>query len=1319
MHIFEIAILVISSGLIGGFIGWITNNIAINMLFKKYWKWGGVIEAKYQDFIYNMSVLVEKDLVNGNTIKHEISSDEFKNVLTNCVEEIIKIELPQNSGNIVIKDISDIDKSAERIITLIDDIQPSVLNGLYKSLSNFQLQTFISQDQYSYFVKTNLKDVFLRKNYYEIKLQSLLASFLQDKSLNSIISDKAIMQISQNICSIIQNINFSKFDIELNSSFNDFLAAIDFDILIKKLENELSFFKISDFIDDPDKFSQDLFKRFSFFILSDNGRILLTNIITDIINGARGISLKLSDILSPSITNGIINFCKNKLPQILDKCADFIRSNKDEIETIVNKTAERVLDRSIFWSFINFIVSLFIDNLAGKFNIIKMINDNLKRYGDKLGVELSNNIINFIKSKTIGEITGLLQNSGILNASLLVNSVINNLKALENRNISIFNIVLDKHIGNISKYFDLDIVRTSLLPTLFENIKKTYIYTGRFKHDIINGIKNNTADIANRKLYSFFENMEFPIYLNENKIQEHLLGFWESFSKIKVLNIFGSNAHIPVIPKQAFADIFCKVKNYTLNSFYAFLQNNDIYGKASNGLIGILNANLDKILENNISGVVNKELQKLKPKEISDMVHNFMGKEMKAINILGAILGALFGVLSPFIFNKIMPNNALWLNVFSYCAVFCFVGIFTNWIAIKLLFRPYKALIKRFNFSPFIGIVASRKPQFAKEMGKFVKERMLGNDALEKYFNEKSDSIKKAFFEKISNNNYSLIDTFLNSENNISFSNTIYNYLIKYIINNSNKISKALLKRLNNIINNRKLYEHIHGFSKKIMEILKKADYPGIFSKLYDKEIKYKNLGIFKNIVEKYSYSSFDKILNFIIAKLSRDITLENVKMSLSRQNDKFISYIKKNSINSIAGTSMKNSIIKSLTNAILPLLYNLIDPIINKLEKEQFNPNKKLNEVFEGAIPRLFKETIKDIVKYIYKAIVDNRENIINEIKENMTGLKSLAKSKVEPIVDELLDTELPNYLNQKLHIFHQLADELLETRLRNLGFTDKSLDIETVKKTIRGVIESPHVQNGLSYFLTAILDEFLDQPLEVLLGILNIRHINDIIKKIEPLLSTAIDHLKNNLSNENVNLILAKTVKIVIVKSLGNIKISELLHNIDIEIELKKIINDLINNEQIINDVKGIISDILRNIGNNPAFYNDEILKNDLTRLIENSETIFAHFRETGETGIKKLLTGINQALTKDTKNVICKIIIDACVNSTGKNFSDMIHTIDIINVVKREIDNMQPKQIEELFNSFAKDYFNRIILYGWIGAFGGPASFFTEYLLQYFAK
>ena len=74
---------VLIQGVLGAFAGYITNTYAVNMLFKEYTplKLGGVVKKNKEKFIDEISSLVEKDIINGNTLKDNIESDDFKEAL--------------------------------------------------------------------------------------------------------------------------------------------------------------------------------------------------------------------------------------------------------------------------------------------------------------------------------------------------------------------------------------------------------------------------------------------------------------------------------------------------------------------------------------------------------------------------------------------------------------------------------------------------------------------------------------------------------------------------------------------------------------------------------------------------------------------------------------------------------------------------------------------------------------------------------------------------------------------------------------------------------------------------------------------------------------------------------------------------------------------------------------------------------------------------------------------------------------------------------------------------------------------------------------
>jgi uncharacterized membrane protein YheB (UPF0754 family) len=68
------------------------------------------------------------------------------------------------------------------------------------------------------------------------------------------------------------------------------------------------------------------------------------------------------------------------------------------------------------------------------------------------------------------------------------------------------------------------------------------------------------------------------------------------------------------------------------------------------------------------------------------------------------------------------------------------IGWFTNWVAIKSLFRPYKTVnILGFNF---LGLIPKRKALLAKKIGEVVEEFLVNHEDISKKFSE-PESIEK------------------------------------------------------------------------------------------------------------------------------------------------------------------------------------------------------------------------------------------------------------------------------------------------------------------------------------------------------------------------------------------------------------------------------------------------------------------------------------------------------------------------------------------------------------------------------------------------
>ena len=78
------------------------------------------------------------------------------------------------------------------------------------------------------------------------------------------------------------------------------------------------------------------------------------------------------------------------------------------------------------------------------------------------------------------------------------------------------------------------------------------------------------------------------------------------------------------------------------------------------------------------------------------------------------------------------------------------IGYVTNWIAVKMLFRPRKEVRlwgKRLPFTP--GVIPRGQKRLARAVGRAVEEQLLTQEALEEYIDAAEDKMTDKVFAKI------------------------------------------------------------------------------------------------------------------------------------------------------------------------------------------------------------------------------------------------------------------------------------------------------------------------------------------------------------------------------------------------------------------------------------------------------------------------------------------------------------------------------------------------------------------------------------------
>ena len=72
----------------------------------------------------------------------------------------------------------------------------------------------------------------------------------------------------------------------------------------------------------------------------------------------------------------------------------------------------------------------------------------------------------------------------------------------------------------------------------------------------------------------------------------------------------------------------------------------------------------------------------------------------------------------------------------------------------------------------------------------------------------------------------------------------------------------------------------------------------------------------------------------------------------------------------------------------------------------------------------------------------------------------------------------------------------------------------------------------------------------------------------------------------------------------------------------------------------------------------------------------------------------------LSEELKLYIAESTINAGLNTIDKNIIPILKSLDLQSITLNEVEKMHPREIHELFKSFAGDFFIKLYIYGGFG-------------------
>ncbi|MFH5974288.1 DUF445 domain-containing protein [Clostridium perfringens] len=435
------------------------------------------------------------------------------------------------------------------------------------------------------------------------------------------------------------------------------------------------------------------------------------------------------------------------------------------------------------------------------------------------------------------------------------------------------------------------------------------------------------------------------------------------------------------------------------------------------------------------------------------------------------------------------------------------IGYITNWLAIKMLFRPREAKYifgMKLPFTP--GLIPKEKSRIANKVGETVGTHLLNSDSLSKAL--KDDKIKAKFNEvakekinQIINSNSTLEESLKNTlgENYYALKENMINNIAKTILESiqeeefKNKVKfyivDSIKERLNK--NPEKIIDFINSnkFREIIINTLEEEKTRDIIGKALLKEVK--TLGkedltieevIPENIkpyIEEYVKSQKDTLVDIIKNLLRDDEVSHKIKSAIN------------DNIPSIVSMFLSGDVIYGK-------LVSLVDKSLSEEENKEYICDAALAFVHESM-----KKKVSDVINNV------GEEKL--EVISDALGDKISKKLNTEENIDSIISK-----LNCKISSFNSY-EEIIKVLFNDY----ENILIDNIDSMISQIVNNNQLSGEISKIIEKVFDKFLQNSL------------NDICYNKQNL-ENSIMSILDNLYNDFVENKSAKVLEIVDISSI-----------------------------------------------------------------------------------------------------------------------------------------------------------------------------------------
>ncbi|MDD4436750.1 MAG: DUF445 family protein [Tissierellia bacterium] len=1312
----EILLNYIVQAILGGASGYITNDYAINMLFKEYTplKLGGVIKKTRIEFIENLSSMVENDIINKEKLHEIFNSHEFKvkfekltcDFYENCLYEAVNCDkfsdidgfnTTMSKTDIYVQEI--LNENIESLIGLIagnfdagcflTKLQSeNITESVYASVKEIIVNTDIFEDVIKYFYENNK----------ELKLCEIFGSNIPaiDNSINKLAEIATDNADSSEI--------LSGFNSAANDSLNIFYN--------KQIKNVI---KLNN-------------KQASAFITYMTENDIVYKLCRSLLSYGKTIDKSLYSIIDPAFESSLKTYIKKNLPYITEQLVSYVQKNSVLIDRIIEDSIDEVVNESegLKAKLLHAIKNTYFNNLSKKYSVVDKIILYIRQFTEpeKLSIDISKKIIERLDTITVSDIIIEAEsNFNVDKAYDIVAAFLNKNAAAILENIE--NYISKLHVKDILPMFDLTaekILSSQLTQNLLKNKSQDYYVKVLLSKELNKLLAENKSDTfvkrtADYLKVKFIEN-EKPIKsFISKKIKD--IEIDKNYIKSKELSEFICKESYDKYKEEA-----SKLKNINLSSALDKLNSiENISKNSSETFRKYMINNTDAILKGSIKGIVTDNLNKLSDDELVKFANDFIGRELKPIMFFGGVLGVIAGLILAAFQNS--PLDPAEINIAN-MATYAFVGFITNVIAINMIFKPYRE-IKSLSKIPFLrnfslGYIIKNQKNFSISTAHYIDTSLLSKKSINELFEKHKDSIKQSFIKSIAENDYATLSSLLVKNKESTIKGT-YSFLKNNILKNLSALSNYLYEK----ISQTKLAalltdQNISSLSNFASESLKTNNLSNRIYSVISSDKKLNNL-FSTDFFIKFFNDKFVKLYDKAINYLKPDI----IKNQILQHNDKFKQYANK-SIEEVFNQDNISGFSEKVNKTVFSEGFrNNVSLAAVGLFNKLFDRNKTFGELFDGKVKTYIDENLPQILENTTQKIKDNlaeSKSIVSaslraEFKAHLgfieSGLYAIMDGDeiIDHIVGKIMTDKLPLFMNVKENEINKIMAELVNEKFYKTQI--EALYANLNKLQINEVVENYLIANKekleakIDNFIIELYNKIKYKNLNSILELFNLSDLEGFIEVYESEINGFTDamrlHLidnKDEISKETSSYISSVTEEFM------NLKFSDIFNN-ETQDDIDRIIKNTTDILYKNGDMKKIIESFIEAYR---EYYNNTYLNYyiDKDEFASSTETFVQNLlmnEETEKTVKQILYTVINEAagsnfdiIDSKSKEYIVNIFVDSSIEALKRNLDDILKSVEFDKIAAEEIEKMEPKKIHQMFNSFGEKYFRKLMLYG----FGG---------------